>query len=119
HPGHMPCPSPSRFDHTSLAGPEDHEKAREASMRVKTPSFALAGALTLAAALLSPRAGVGQNVPPPGTEFQAPKLWWELGVGASSSRLSCSICDPDREAGPWADIAIGAYGTPRLRVGLH
>jgi hypothetical protein len=88
-------------------------------MRGNTPSFALAGALALAAAFCGPAGAHGQNVPADGNDFRTSGLWWELSLSAVNSRLSCSLCDPDREAGPAADLAVGAYASPRLRVGVQ
>jgi hypothetical protein len=88
-------------------------------MREKTPRFALAHALTLAVALCVPAGVAGQNVSGGGNDFLSSGLWWELSLGAATSRLSCNLCDPDRESGPSADLAVGAYATPRLRVGVH
>lgn len=88
-------------------------------MRDKTPRFALARGLALAVALCGPAGAEGQNVSGGGNDFQASGLWWELSLGAAASRLSCNLCDPDREAGPVADLAVGAYASPRLRVGVN
>jgi hypothetical protein len=78
-----------------------------------------AHALMLAAALLAPCDADGQNVPSGGNEFPTSRLWWELTVGGAASRLSCDICEPERENGPSADLAVGAYASPRLRVGVQ
>jgi hypothetical protein len=88
-------------------------------MRGNTPSLALLGALALAAVLSNPHGASGQNVPAAGNDFRPGGLWWELSLSAVNSRLSCSLCDPDREAGPGADLAVGAYASPRLRVGVQ
>jgi hypothetical protein len=40
-------------------------------------------------------------------------------LGGAASRLSCEICDPERENGPSVDVVVGAYATPRLRVGVQ
>jgi hypothetical protein len=88
-------------------------------MPTKTPRFARACELALALSICVPIAADGQNVSGGGNDFRTAGLWWELGLGAASSRLSCNLCDPDREAGPVADLAVGAYATPRLRVGVH
>jgi hypothetical protein len=89
--------------------------------RRKTPPSRVRGhALLLAAALIAPGAAGGQNVPLAGNEFPPPsRLWWELTVGGAASRLSCDICEPERENGPSADLALGAYASPRLRVGVQ
>lgn len=45
--------------------------------------------------------------------------WWEVAIGAGSGRITCELCDPAREEGPVASLAVGAYANPRLRVGLE
>lgn len=46
-------------------------------------------------------------------------MWWEASVAAAGSRLTCALCEPDRELGPTVSAALGAHATPRLRVGLE
>ncbi|MDH3206773.1 MAG: hypothetical protein OEO79_09175 [Gemmatimonadota bacterium] len=46
-------------------------------------------------------------------------IWWEISAGAGGMRLTCAICDPTRELGPAISGAVGAYGSPRVRVGLE
>ncbi len=46
-------------------------------------------------------------------------LWWEVSATAGSARLTCDICDPARELGPSVGVALGAYASDRLRVGVE
>lgn len=46
-------------------------------------------------------------------------LWWEFSAAGGGMLLSCQLCDPDRELGPAAGVAVGTYADPRLRVGLE
>ena len=46
-------------------------------------------------------------------------MWWEASISAAGARLTCPLCDPDRELGPTVTAAIGAYATQGLRVGLE
>lgn len=45
-------------------------------------------------------------------------MWWEAAVGTGGSRLTCRTCEPERELGATLSAALGAYASPRLRVGL-
>jgi hypothetical protein len=81
--------------------------------RVRVHVFALA------AVLFAPVGAHGQNVPESGNEFPTSTIWWELTVGGAASRVSCDICEPERENGPSADLAMGAYASRRLRVGVQ
>lgn len=45
-------------------------------------------------------------------------VWWEVAASIGGSRLTCSLCDPDRGLGPSVDVAVGAYASPRTRVGV-
>lgn len=57
----------------------------------------------------------------PGYE-EAPRdggAWWSVTVGAAGARLTCDLCDPARELGPWADVAFGTYASPAVRVGVE
>jgi hypothetical protein len=81
---------------------------------------AFAYALVLAGGLLLPRAGSGQNGSPAGNDFPgAHPIWVELSAGGGASRLSCEICEAERESGPTVDLTFGAYATPRIRVGVQ
>ena len=81
---------------------------------------AFAYALALAGGLLLPGAGSGQNGSSSGNDFPgAHPIWVELSAGGGASRLSCEICESERESGPTVDLAFGAYATPQLRVGVQ
>ena len=45
--------------------------------------------------------------------------WWSASVAYGGARLTCDICDPTRDAGPAIEMAIGAYASPAVRVGLE
>jgi hypothetical protein len=82
--------------------------------------YAFACTLALAGGLLLPASGSGQNGSASGNDFPAPHpIWVELSAGGGASRLSCDICESERESGPTVDLALGAYATPRLRVGVQ
>jgi hypothetical protein len=85
----------------------------------KTRRFDSAAGLALAVTLSVTSGLSGQNLSGGGNDFPGSGLWWELSLGAAGSRLSCNLCDPEREAGPTADLAVGAYASRRLRVGVH
>jgi hypothetical protein len=82
--------------------------------------YALACALALAAGLAPTGRASGQIGSPSGNDFPgAHPIWVELSAGGAASRLSCEICEADRETGPTVDLALGAYATPRVRVGVQ
>ena len=47
------------------------------------------------------------------------ELWWGVTVGAGGTRLTCNICQPSRDLGPSAEVALGAYAANNLRVGIE
>lgn len=47
------------------------------------------------------------------------RLWYEATVGGAGARLSCGICAAQRDVGAAVTGAIGAYASPKLRVGLE
>jgi hypothetical protein len=46
-------------------------------------------------------------------------LWYEVTLGGAGSRLACSICSAHRDLGAVITGALGAYASPKLRVGLE
>ncbi len=48
-----------------------------------------------------------------------PALWWGFTLGAGGTRLTCDICQPARDLGPSADVAVGAHARDNLRVGVE
>lgn len=47
------------------------------------------------------------------------RLWYEATVGGAGARLSCGICAAQRDVGASVTGAVGAYASPKLRVGLE
>lgn len=45
--------------------------------------------------------------------------WWSVTVGAAGARLTCDLCDPAREVGPWVEVAVGTHASADLRVGVE
>ena len=72
-------------------------------------------ALLVFALFTTPSAVLGQNA----NEASPAGIWWEISAGAGGMRLTCAICDPTRELGPAVSGAVGAYGSPRIRVGIE
>ena len=72
-------------------------------------SFLVGGCLVF---LPCPAAGQGGTASASGT-------WWEVAAGAGSGRITCEICDPSRESGWAASLAVGSYANAGLRVGLE
>lgn len=66
--------------------------------------------LLLLLLLLAPRAAAAQD---------ASRLWYELSVGGAGARLTCDLCTPTRDVGAAASIAMGAYASPHVRVGVE
>lgn len=46
-------------------------------------------------------------------------FWYEISAAAGSTRLTCEVCDPDRELGPSLGVAVGAYASSQLRIGVE
>jgi hypothetical protein len=69
----------------------------------------------LLVALSAPIAAAAQSSPPDA----GAGLWWEVSAGAGGARLTCDLCDPSRQIGPVLGAAVGAYASPRLRMGVE
>jgi len=46
-------------------------------------------------------------------------LWWSLGVGGGSVRLTCDICISDRDSGVTFHLGLGARARDDLDIGLE
>ncbi len=46
-------------------------------------------------------------------------LWWSVGAGAGSVRLTCDICATDRDQGVTLHLGLGAHARDNLDVGLE
>lgn len=46
-------------------------------------------------------------------------IWYEATLGGSGMRLTCDFCQPARDVGPSATIALGGYGSDRVRLGVE
>lgn len=46
-------------------------------------------------------------------------IWAEVTVGGAGARLTCDVCQSARDVGPAITLALGAYASPQLRVGLE
>ena len=111
--------------------PSDHPTAtpRAGALRADRPArlfqIALAAALTFlltAAAPLAGQAAVGSGAiaaDPSNSETGSSNYWWALTLGAGSTRFTCDLCTPERDAGPWAGLAIGADASEAVRVGVE
>ena len=49
----------------------------------------------------------------------ASTLWYEVTLGGAGARLSCDLCQSAWDTGPTISAAVGAYASPRLRIGLE
>jgi len=47
------------------------------------------------------------------------RLWYELTLGGAGARLTCDICATARDVGGAATLAVGAYASDRVRVGVE
>ncbi|MBX7120224.1 MAG: hypothetical protein K1X31_14630 [Gemmatimonadaceae bacterium] len=47
------------------------------------------------------------------------RLWVEVGVGGAAARLTCDVCSPARDVGALGSLAVGAYASPRARLGIE
>jgi hypothetical protein len=67
----------------------------------------------------APVAGQGAGGTGSTDDSSASNYWWALTVGAGSTRFTCDLCTPERDAGPWADLTIGADASDAVRVGVE
>lgn len=95
--------------------PEQSLPARSAprGLILLTPGWflVLAGALAAAVCGLLPEAASAQE--------SSPRFWGGVGVGTGSARVSCDICENDREAGMTASAALGFGLGERVRLGVE
>lgn len=83
-----------------------HERT---SRHIRLAAVHRACAVGLLLLVAAPRAGA-----------QGPsRLWYELTVGGSGTRLTCDFCAPARDVGAAAALAVGAYAGDRVRVGVE
>ncbi len=74
--------------------------------------------LALAATAFAGRADAQQRAAAPPAELRS-RLWYEFTLGGAGSRLTCDICTAQRDVGAALTAAVGAYASPRVRVGLE
>ena len=76
---------------------------------MKLTKFGPLGLILAASLVAAPAAAqVGQNT----------GLWVDISASAGSSRLTCDLCDTDRDLGGSIEYAFGAWAHPTLRVGV-
>jgi hypothetical protein len=46
-------------------------------------------------------------------------IWFQVALGGATARLVCDICQSDRDLGPAVTVALGAYSSEKLRIGLE
>lgn len=74
-------------------------------------------ALALAATLAASAATAQERSPAPAQDRS--RFWYEATLGGAGARLSCGICAAQRDLGAAVTGAVGAYASPRLRVGIE
>lgn len=50
---------------------------------------------------------------------EASTIWFQVGLGGATARLVCDICQSARDVGPAVTVALGAYSSAQLRIGLE
>jgi hypothetical protein len=87
-------------------------------MRLTSPFRQGPGLAGLLAALLLavPGSLAAQTAP---TDATPEGLWFGIGAGGGAIRLTCDLCATDRDLGPTAQAAVGAWAGPNLRVGVE
>ena len=79
-------------------------------------------ALLVAASCAVVPAAQAQRPQPAPVRAAAPAnspLWAQLTLGGAGARLTCDICTPQRDVGAMLTAALGAYASPRLRIGME
>lgn len=107
--------------------PSDHHDSVLAAGALRAdgpaPLFRIALAAALTFLLTASAAPLSAQVPGGSAaatgDGGSSNYWWALTVGAGSTRFTCDLCTPDRDAGPWADLAIGADASEAVRVGVE
>lgn len=69
--------------------------------------------------LLMPTAEAFAQAEPASSESAFDRFWWSAGLGGAGGRITCDLCEPERDLGPSAELAIGSYAGPGLRVGVE
>jgi hypothetical protein len=82
---------------------------------VNPKSSYLVHLVAMLVALSAPIVAAGQSSP----SDAGAGLWWEVSAGAGGARLTCHLCDPTRQIGPVLGAAVGAYASPRVRMGVE
>lgn len=72
--------------------------------------------LTLGTGISAPHAALfAQSDTGPG---QGSGLWWGASLEAAGTRLTCDLCDRNRDLGGAVEVTLGAHASPNLRVGV-
>jgi|GEM_PF-4907603 len=83
--------------------------------------LAVGGLLAVAGALSgATNVGAQELEPPPAGEAAfGDALWWSVGAGGGSVRLTCDICAAERDAGLTLHLGLGARAREDLDVGIE
>lgn len=108
-----------------LRCPPDRSAARWPGAAAPRGRAAFVALVALVAAAGWPGAATAQQQPGPagasasGDRAFADALWWSIGGGGGSVRLTCDICAADRDPGLTVHLALGARAREDLDVGLE
>jgi len=72
-----------------------------------------------AVSLGAPSAAYAQSSASASAVPEASTIWFQVGLGGATARLVCDICQSARDVGPAITVALGAYASERLRIGLE
>lgn len=64
-------------------------------------------------------AGIPERTPARAAAPAPSTIWFQVALGGATARLVCDICQSARDVGPAVTVALGAYSSPRLRIGLE
>lgn len=68
-------------------------------------------------ALLGPQAARAQAAT--STAPEASGIWYGVSVGGAGTRLTCDICQTQRDLGPSISLSFGAHARRQLRIGVE
>ena len=69
--------------------------------------------------VLVPASASSQGAPDADGAGHVSSMWYGVTVGGAGARLTCDVCQTDRDLGPAVSVAAGAYAGDNLRVGLE
>lgn len=95
------------------------DRPRRTNLRSRLAAGAMAAVVGLSFPGVSGASAQSPSDAPPQSGEFGDALWWSVGLGGGSVRLTCDICTRDRDAGVTAQFGLGARAREDVDIGLE